>query len=101
MTAPQEQEQQVQLAASGEVALKQECREVLDRAFEYLDGEMADLDCERLKAHLAECAHCLAQLAEDEKLKRVIREGCPCETAPTQLRARILVHITEVGTSVR
>ncbi|NAZ85770.1 mycothiol system anti-sigma-R factor [Kineococcus indalonis] len=101
MTAPQEQQEQVQLAAAGEVALKQECREVLDRAFEYLDGEMAELDCERLKSHLAECAHCLEQLAEDEELKRAIRDGCPCETAPTQLRARILVQITEVTATVR
>ncbi|WP_337061862.1 mycothiol system anti-sigma-R factor [Kineococcus sp. G2] len=83
------------------VPLTQECREVLERAFEYLDGEMADLDCERLKVHLAECASCVAQLAEDEKLKRAIREGCPCETAPTQLRARILVHITEVSAVAR
>ncbi|WP_432548468.1 mycothiol system anti-sigma-R factor [Kineococcus sp. SYSU DK004] len=72
------------------------CREVLDRAFEYLDGEMADLDCDRLRAHLAECASCVQQLAEDEQLKRAIRDGCPCESAPEQLRARILVQITEV-----
>ncbi|MCI2239246.1 mycothiol system anti-sigma-R factor [Paenibacillus sp. TRM 82003] len=79
----------------------QECREVLERAFEYLDGEMADLDCERLRAHLEECASCVEQIAEDEKLKRAIRDGCPCETAPTQLRARILVHITEVSAVAR
>ena len=77
------------------------CREVLERAFEYLDGEMAELDCERLKAHLVECAGCVQQLAEDEQLKRAIRDGCPCETAPTQLRARILVQITEVSATVR
>ena len=75
------------------------CREVLERAFEYLDGEMAELDCAKLQAHLEECASCVAQLAEDEKLKRAIREGCPCESAPEQLRARILVQITEVSVS--
>ncbi|MEZ0492241.1 mycothiol system anti-sigma-R factor [Kineococcus sp. TBRC 1896] len=73
------------------------CHEVLDRAFEYLDGEMPDLDCEKLRAHLEECASCLAQLAEDEKLKQVIRDGCPCEEAPQTLRARIIVSITEVS----
>ncbi|WP_432495282.1 mycothiol system anti-sigma-R factor [Kineococcus auxinigenes] len=98
MSTPREPER---VTAAGGPPLKQECREVLERAFEYLDGEMADLDCERLKAHLLECASCVAQLAEDEQLKRVIRDGCPCETAPTQLRARILVQITEVSASVR
>ncbi|WP_432488070.1 mycothiol system anti-sigma-R factor [Kineococcus sp. SYSU DK018] len=87
--------------ATAEGQLKQECREVLERAFEYLDGEMAELDCERLKAHLLECVSCVAQLAEDEQLKRAIREGCPCEAAPSQLRTRILVQITEVSASVR
>ena len=77
----------------------EQCREVLERAFEYLDGEMAELDCAKLQAHLEECVSCLAQLAEDEKLKRAIREGCPCESAPEQLRARILVQITEVSVS--
>ena len=72
---------------------------MLERAFEYLDGEMAELDCAKLQAHLEECVSCLAQLAEDEKLKRAIREGCPCESAPEQLRARILVQITEVSVS--
>ena len=73
------------------------CREVLERAFEYLDGEMSTLDCDRLKAHLDECQSCVQQLADDEQLKRAIREGCPCEEAPRDLRARILVSITEVG----
>jgi mycothiol system anti-sigma-R factor len=72
------------------------CREVLERAFEYLDGEMGPMDCDAVKAHLEECVSCLEQVREDERLKQVIRDGCPCETAPEDLRARILVRITEV-----
>ncbi|MFB9375496.1 mycothiol system anti-sigma-R factor [Kineococcus gynurae] len=81
-------------------ARRAHCREVLDRAFEFLDGEMADLDCDAVRAHLLECASCVVQLAEDEELKRVIRSGCPCEEAPTTLRARILLQITEVRTTL-
>jgi len=72
------------------------CREVLERAFEYLDGEMGPLDCDAVKTHLEKCVSCLEQVREDERLKQVIREGCPCESAPEDLRARILVRITEV-----
>nr|WP_276610676.1 mycothiol system anti-sigma-R factor [Kineococcus siccus] len=68
----------------------------MDRAFEYLDGEMAELDCEAVRVHLEECVSCLEQVREDERLKQAIREGCPCESAPTDLRARILVRLTEV-----
>ena len=37
-------------------------REVLDRVYEYLDGEMADLDCAKIKHHLEECGPCLARV---------------------------------------
>ena len=75
------------------------CQEVLERAFEYLDGEMPELDCEAVRVHLAECLSCVEQLRADEKLKQVIREGCPCEEAPERLRARIILRITEVRAS--
>ena len=42
-----------------------------------------------------------AEVADDEKLKRVIRDGCPCEEAPQTLRARILVSITELSVATR
>jgi mycothiol system anti-sigma-R factor len=86
-------------AAARPAGAPDRCQEVLERAFEYLDGEMPELDCEAVREHLAECLSCVEQLREDEKLKRVIREGCPCEEAPERLRARIILRITEVRTS--
>lgn len=44
------------------------CKEVLARHSEYLDGEMAPLDLERWRAHLAECALCA-------RYDRVLRKG--------------------------
>jgi anti-sigma factor (TIGR02949 family) len=38
-----------------------DCRGVLDRLWEYLDGEMPQRDAEAIRAHLAGCEHCNPQ----------------------------------------
>jgi mycothiol system anti-sigma-R factor len=73
-----------------------DCSEVLDRVYEYLDDEMAELDCAKIKQHLDECGPCLRQYDLDLALKALIRRSCACEPAPEQLRARVLTRITQV-----
>ena len=73
-----------------------DCREVLDRVFEYLDGELGELDLVRIKQHLDECAPCLREYDLDQVLKALVRRSCGREAAPETLRARIVVHISQV-----
>jgi mycothiol system anti-sigma-R factor len=73
-----------------------DCREVLDRVYEYLDGELTGHDIAKIKQHLEECAPCLSEYDLDVVLKALVRRSCGCEQAPEDLRARILVRITEV-----
>ena len=77
------------------------CGEVLQRVFEYLDGEMADLDCAKIRVHLEECAGCLDEYHQDELLKAIVRRSCACETAPEDLRSRILASITVQTVQIR
>ncbi|MDP9222112.1 MAG: mycothiol system anti-sigma-R factor [Actinomycetota bacterium] len=77
------------------------CGEVLHRVFEYLDGEMAELDCAKIKAHLEECTGCLNEYHRDELLKTIVRRSCACETAPEDLRSRILASITVQTVQIR
>ena len=72
------------------------CTEVLQRVFEYLDGEMPDLDCAKIKVHLEECSHCLYEYDQDELVKAVVRRSCSGEAAPPALRTRIMATITTV-----
>jgi len=37
------------------------CTEVLDRVYGYLDGELGELDCAKIKQHLDECGPCLLE----------------------------------------
>jgi mycothiol system anti-sigma-R factor len=72
------------------------CSEVLDRIFEYLDGEMGPDDVHRIREHLDECSPCLVEHDLDQALKALVRRSCAGEHAPDQLRERIMIRITEV-----
>ena len=78
-----------------------DCREVLDRVYEFLDGEMSNLDAARIQQHLEECGPCLSEHDLDSMLKALLRRSCTCEQAPEELRARILVKISEVRIQYR
>lgn len=73
-----------------------DCSEVLQRTYEYLDGEMGELDCAKIKVHLEECAHCLDEYDQNELLKALVRRSCGCDAAPEQLRTRILASLTTI-----
>jgi mycothiol system anti-sigma-R factor len=73
-----------------------DCSEVLDRVYEYLDNELEELDCAKIKQHLDECGPCLKQYDLDLALKALIRRSCACEPAPQELRTKIMTRITTV-----
>ena len=73
-----------------------DCREVLDRVFEYLDNEMAELDCAKIKQHLEECGPCLQEYDLDQALKALVKRSCACEEAPVELRTSIMARITTI-----
>jgi mycothiol system anti-sigma-R factor len=76
------------------------CTEVLDRVYGYLDGELDDLDCAKIRQHLHECGPCLREYGLEEAVKRVVQKHCGCDPAPAELRAKILVRIREVRATI-
>ena len=58
------------------------CTEVLDRVYGYLDGELDDLDCAKIRQHLDECGPCLREYGLEEAVKRVVQKHCGCDPAP-------------------
>jgi anti-sigma factor (TIGR02949 family) len=71
----------------------EECREVFERLSEYLDQELPEGDCQRLKEHIEGCAPCVEFL---ESLKRTIhlchefRSAQPPQALPEKLKAEML-----------
>lgn len=73
-----------------------DCSTVLEHLFEYLDGELTPEDCAAIRQHLDECGPCLTEYEADQLMKLVLKRSCGCDSAPEDLRARIIVRITQV-----
>ena len=76
------------------------CSEVLDRIYEYIDGE---LDRERvhvIKEHLEECSPCLKEFGLEEAVKAIVKRSC-ADPAPPELRAKVLSRIAAACTELR
>ena len=76
------------------------CTEVLDRVYEYLDGE---LDRERthvIREHLDECSPCLAEYGLEDAVKAIVKRSC-CDPAPADLRSKVMLRIEAVRIELR
>jgi mycothiol system anti-sigma-R factor len=71
------------------------CSEVLDLVYLYLDGEADTHDREHVRIHLDECAPCLRKYGLEQAVKALVARSC-AETAPIDLRDRVLLKIQQV-----
>ena len=72
-----------------------DCAQALAKVYEYLDGEMGPEELIKIRTHIDDCGPCLRQYDLDIALKALVRRSCR-ESAPADLRDRIMVKITEV-----
>ncbi|MBD8080701.1 mycothiol system anti-sigma-R factor [Cellulosimicrobium arenosum] len=70
-----------------------ECEHALLHLYEYLDSQMTPEDEQQMRAHVAHCSPCLAELSVEELVKRLVQRSCH-EQAPAGLRARIHAQLT-------
>jgi anti-sigma factor (TIGR02949 family) len=75
-----------------------ECEHALTHLYDYLDSEMTPDDELRMRAHVAHCAPCLAELSVEELVKQLVRRSCH-EQAPVGLRERIHAQLTVMSSS--
>lgn len=76
------------------------CTEVLARVYSYLDHELDDQGCAKIRQHLDECGPCLREYGLEEVVKRLVHEHCGCEAAPSELRRKVLVRIQAVRAGI-
>jgi mycothiol system anti-sigma-R factor len=76
------------------------CREVLDRVYWYLDGEVSAEDVHHIREHLDECGPCLREYDLYESVKRLVARGCGGDPVPAGLRGKVLVRIRQVQTEI-
>jgi mycothiol system anti-sigma-R factor len=72
------------------------CSEVLARMYEFIDNELAEADCAKIRQHLDECWVCLEEYGLEEAVKAVVRRACGWDTPPKDLRAKVMLRIRQV-----
>ncbi|MDL4771983.1 MULTISPECIES: mycothiol system anti-sigma-R factor [Thermomonosporaceae] len=77
------------------------CDEVLARVYTYLDGELDQGGCGEVREHLDECGPCLREYGLEEAVKKLVNKSCACESAPGDLRAKVLGRIEQVCSEIR
>ncbi|MFE5586967.1 mycothiol system anti-sigma-R factor [Kitasatospora sp. NPDC056531] len=78
-----------------------ECGEVLDHLYEFLDNEMPEGDCAKLRVHFEECSPCLKQYGLEQAIKALIKRSCGCDDTPTDLRGKVLARIDSIRAGQR
>jgi mycothiol system anti-sigma-R factor len=74
--------------------------EALDRVYGYLEGELDEATCAKIRQHLDECGPCLHEYGLEEVVRRVVQKHCPDDPQPLVLRAKILTRIREIRATI-
>ena len=77
------------------------CTEVLDRVYAYLDRELDENSCVKIRQHLDECGPCLREYGLEEAVKQIVHRCCGNDAAPGELRAKVMVRIQQVKAEIR
>lgn len=77
------------------------CSEVLDRIYDYLDGEIDSAVRAKVQQHLDECSPCLQEFGLEEAIKALVRRSCGHDDIPDGLRAKVLAKIDLIREQVQ
>ena len=69
------------------------CNEASEHVWDYLDGELNDGDCARIKEHLAECEPCRHTFATEQRMKDAVSRACGCDAAPQDLKSKVVAMV--------
>jgi mycothiol system anti-sigma-R factor len=75
---------------------KEECRNVIEEVYLYLDLECAEDRRLSIKEHLDECSPCLREYGIEQEVKALVGRCCGSENAPEELKERLRAKLTEL-----
>ncbi len=77
----------------------QDCSEILERVFFFIDNELEQADCAQIQHHLDECGPCLEKYDLERTVKSLVARSCS-EHAPESLRDKVLLRIQQVHVEI-
>jgi len=81
--------------------MSDECEDVLDEVYLYLDLECSDERRQLIKSHLDECSPCLREFGIEQEVKALVARCCGAERAPDELKARLRAKLSELSVEER
>lgn len=78
----------------------EDCADFLERIVYFLDNELDEGDCSAVRLHLDSCNPCLERYDLQRTVKAMVARSCS-ESAPDELRKRVLLRIREVQVQIR
>ena len=79
--------------------MSDECKDVLDEVYLYLDLECSDGRRQLIKQHLDECSPCLREYGIEHEVKALVARCCGAEKAPEELRERLRAKLNELSST--
>jgi len=76
-----------------------DCSEVLERMFFFIDNELPGADSAQVQRHLDDCAPCLRKYDLERTVKMLVQRSCT-ESAPPTLRDKVLLRIRSVQVEI-
>ena len=72
----------------------QDCEDVLERVYEFLDHELDDASGDAIRQHLVDCEPCMDHFDVEQAVKALVNRCCGGDQAPDHLRAKVLAQLT-------
>jgi mycothiol system anti-sigma-R factor len=66
-----------------------DCKDTLDRLYEYLDRELSEAERLEVQQHLDDCPPCLDRFEFEENVLRLVRRCCRDVAAPQSLVEKV------------
>jgi mycothiol system anti-sigma-R factor len=73
-----------------------DCLEVIQDVYLYLDGELAAESHTRIREHLDDCSPCLRKYGLEQDVKALVARCCGNDPAPDSLREKVLARLRVV-----
>jgi mycothiol system anti-sigma-R factor len=80
---------------SRDESLDDDCQYVLERVYVFLDHEVDDASGDLIRQHLVACEQCLERFDVEVAFKSLVARRCGGETAPQQLRDKVLGRLAQ------
>ena len=86
-------------SASNDASTQMTCSEVIQRIYEFLDGELTPKVEEQIRAHLVVCKRCYPEFEHERVFLRFLEKRAQIEKAPPSLRKRIFQALLDEETA--